>query len=419
MLRKSMKNFKNPRDPMNRSESGNVSEKKSMKSIRDWRQALRTPHVYRVGNSTFRIQSHFFAIVVTILVLMVIFYMYPPIQNILPTRLTSSSDDSLVPSCHYYKYNKTYPITPPVKTKTGISYRIAIISDLDLDSKSTEAHDSWFSIMKKGSILWMPQKNFLSVSWDDGHILLSSSLSMKGRGMELSELVTFDGKLFAMDDRTGMVYSIEGDMVYPWVILMDGNGKNAKGFKSEWATVKDEQLYVGSMGKEWTTTIGEFVNNNPQWVKTISVLGETHSLNWISNYKRLRQAINIEYPGYMIHESGVWSDIHKNWFFLPRRCSEEQYNETKDESMGCNVLLIADENFLNIKVTKVGNLVPIRGFASFKFLPGSKDQIIVALKTEEHQGQTATYITAFTIEGLVLMPEIRVSDKKFEGLEFI
>lgn len=69
------------------------------------------------------------------------------------------------------------------------------------------------------------------------------------------------------------------------------------GFKSEWATVKDEHLYVGSMGKEWTTPSGEFEHNNPLWIKIVSPRGEIHSLNWISNYKRLRQAINIEYPG--------------------------------------------------------------------------------------------------------------------------
>lgn len=52
----------------------------------------------------------------------------------------------------------------------------------------------------------------------------------------------------------------------------------------------------------------------------------------------------------MIHESGAWSDIHKSWFFLPRRCSHERYNETRDETMSCNVMLTADENFVDIKV---------------------------------------------------------------------
>lgn len=69
------------------------------------------------------------------------------------------------------------------------------------------------------------------------------------------------------------------------------------GFKSEWATVKDEMLYVGSMGKEWTTSSGEFEHNNPLWIKVVSPGGETHALDWIHNYKRLRQSIDIEFPG--------------------------------------------------------------------------------------------------------------------------
>lgn len=58
------------------------------------------------------------------------------------------------------------------------------------------------------------------------------------------------------------------------MILVDGNGRSEKGFKSEWATVKDEVLYVGSMGKEWTTATGQFVSNDPMWVKAINIHGE-------------------------------------------------------------------------------------------------------------------------------------------------
>lgn len=62
--------------------------------------------------------------------------------------------------------------------------------------------------------------------------------------------------------------------VIPWVILSDGNGYNEKGFKSEWATIKDNILYVGSMGKEWTTASGEFQSFDPMWVKAINIHGE-------------------------------------------------------------------------------------------------------------------------------------------------
>lgn len=75
----------------------------------------------------------------------------------------------------------------------------------------------------------MPTRNLISVKWEDEAVTLSSQLGMKGRGMELSELVTFDGRLLTVDDRTGLVYFFERDKVYPWVILMDGNGKSSKG----------------------------------------------------------------------------------------------------------------------------------------------------------------------------------------------
>lgn len=42
----------------------------------------------------------------------------------------------------------------------------------------------------------------------------------------------------------------------PWVILEDGPGDVGKGFKAEWMAVKDHLLYVGGLGKEWTTTQG-------------------------------------------------------------------------------------------------------------------------------------------------------------------
>ena len=45
--------------------------------------------------------------------------------------------------------------------------------------------------------------------------------------MELSELVVFNGGLYTVDDRTGVIYRIEGNKVIPWVILpgiWDENG---------------------------------------------------------------------------------------------------------------------------------------------------------------------------------------------------
>lgn len=69
------------------------------------------------------------------------------------------------------------------------------------------------------------------------------------------------------------------------------------GFKAEWLAVKDEHLYVGGLGKEWTTTTGEVVNENPQWVKVIGYKGDVSHENWVTNYNALRAAAGIQPPG--------------------------------------------------------------------------------------------------------------------------
>lgn len=106
--------------------------------------------------------------------------------------------------------------------------------------------------------------------------------------------------------------------------------------------------------------------------------------------------------------------------------------------MGCNLLISAEENFTKVKVVAVGNLQllsstkiinfsfqlgkykPTFGFSSFKFVPGTDDNVIVALQTEELNGKTSTYITAFTITGKTLLASERIeTELKYEGLEFI
>lgn len=69
------------------------------------------------------------------------------------------------------------------------------------------------------------------------------------------------------------------------------------GFKAEWLAVKDEHLIVGGLGKEWTTTSGKVVNNNPGWVKVVGYKGEVQHQNWVSYYNALRTAAGIKPPG--------------------------------------------------------------------------------------------------------------------------
>lgn len=126
------------------------------------------------------------------------------------------------------QYNDTYPLSPPEHTPQGTRYRIGVIADLDTNSRS-DKKETWFSYMRRGYLLVSQSGDKVAVEWDEDTVVLESHLSEKGRGMELSELVVFNGKLYSVDDRTGIVYHIDGNKAVPWVILTDGDGNVAKG----------------------------------------------------------------------------------------------------------------------------------------------------------------------------------------------
>lgn len=451
----------------------------------DWRKSVTKPISYTVANDVVRLQTTF----VTIVAVLGIFVLL-----VLYTLLPSSSRSSLVDAQHddhvhglpysperYDRlcgdcirstpYNTIYPLTRPQKVMqrtsseshvptNGIRYRIGVIADLDLDSKSrsvkqrqellqqqTLANSSssssssnskyWHSFLLKGYLTYYPHDDepFVSIEWDgvDEKRTLKSSLSSSGRGMELSELIVFNGNLYSCDDRTGIVFqirtgeeeesesSINDDVPVPWVILNDGNGKTGKGFKCEWMTVKHQMLYVGGFGKEWTSTTGELLNFDPQWIKRISTDGVVQHLNWREKFLAVSHAAGIYYPGYVIHESAAWSDHHKKWFFLPRRASSKTYSEVDDEQMGTNMLISTDESFSDVKIQRIGTIVPTLGFSSFKFIPDTDDRMIIALKTMEDAGNVATFVTVFSIDGTILLPDQRIGNEnvKYEGIEFL
>ncbi|CAG5929036.1 unnamed protein product [Menidia menidia] len=134
----------------------------------------------------------------------------------------------------------------------------------------------------------------------------------------------------------------------------------------------------------------------------------------------LQELLNPDQPGgYLIHESAAWSSGLRRWFFLPRRASHDRYEEAADERRATNLLLSCPEDFSRISARRVGPLSPTHGFSSFRFIPDTGDRLVLALKSEEDAGRIATYITAFSLDGRVLMPEEKIGDVKYEGLEFI
>lgn len=390
----------------------------SSSTSRDWLQAIRTRTNFRIGNSTVRCQTNFtLTIIVLGTITLLIFY------TLLPKGMSLFDDHT-----HYQSlleepanYNATYPLTRPIsldRADNKLKYRIAVVADMDKESKLVD--NAWISKLKTGWLVYDRKYKLVEIEWDSSELTLKGSLSQGGRGMELSELVIFDGKLLSFDDRTGVIYRIEDERVIPWVLLNDGDGHATKGFKSEWATVKDGLLYVGGLGKEWTNSNGAIISYDPQWIKVVTPGGRVVHREWRDNYLSLCAAANIEPPGYMIHEAVNWSPVHQQWFFLPRRASHEAYDDLKDEIRGTNLLLRASQDFQRITLQKVGPKIESHGFSSFKFIPETQDTVAVAIKSEEVKGKAATYITVFNVaDGQIIFPETKIGNVKYEGIEFI
>ena len=201
--------------------------------------------------------------------------------------------------------------------------------------------------------------------------------------------------------------------------------------KWEWATVKGDNLYLGSFGKEYTNDDGSIANTNNLWVAVISPMGEVRHVDWRKQYDVVRAGLGASYPGYCIHEAVLWSEHMKKWMFLPRRISSEAYDENADERKGSNKLLLVDESFKNTKVVdiKMNVVDPLHGFSTVAFVPDTKDRHALALRSveedcvggDENQCKQRTYAIVFdTTTGEVLMDEIVFSDSvKFEGVEFV
>lgn len=397
--------------------SSRLRESDLSSRMSDWMRAVTSPTPYRVSSSftlnTYRLAQ--FGIIMLlfltglVLLIPVFFNPFGNRNADVPKRYQS------IPL-----YNHTYPLSAPHKTASGTAFRIAVVADLDTDSRLKPTDDVWVSYLKLGTLTFSKDLKKVDVHWDSNEIVLKSDIAQKGRGMELSELVAFNGKLYTCDDRTGIVFEITPKKtVLPYVVLNDGDGHQSKGFKCEWMTVKDNTLWVGGLGKEWTTTTGVVQNLYPQWVKSIGHLGDIKHHNWVDRYNKLREKGGFNSPGYLIHESGMWSDIHRQWFFLPRRASTETYTETDDERRATNLMFRTDEDFSTVYLSRVGKFNPTHGFSSFKFVPGTDDTMIVALKSEEDSGKIASYIMVFNLDGDIILDELKIGDHKYEGIEFI
>ncbi|CAJ1337983.1 unnamed protein product [Effrenium voratum] len=219
--------------------------------------------------------------------------------------------------------------------------------------------------------------------------------------MELSELVHFKRLLLAFCDYSGIAYKIDaltGKVFQRWVIA-DGDGNEPKPFKAEWATIKGDFIWVGSIGFEWYGTSGEILHRNAEWVKVIDSNGWIRNLDWHPVYQAIRTATNTTLPGFLWHEAVEWEPVRRLWLMLPRFASNSsKYTPGLEHQDTTNMLIIADESFVNIEVKRLDHHEPGYGFTSIRRLPGSR-HLFMVLRVKETAESQHTQAAIVDLEG--------------------
>lgn len=300
-------------------------------------------------------------------------------------------------------------------------YMLAIITDEDHASQVEleSGQIAWQSTLRHDRLhrdvdlqTGRPHYRFEDIPESEGgEFQLVSLIAEGGRGAEFSELVMFGKRLVTFDDRTGLVCEIrDQNQLVPRNILMTGSGDETfKGFKAEWATLYNDQLVVGSHGKK----------PPEEWVKLLDGQYGVQSVDWSDRYQRIRDALGVGPDGYVIHEAAEWHPYRREWLFFPRKISNEPFDEAIDErERGANTLIIANEDFSQIRTLEVGQRIPERGISSFKILPGHPNEC-VGLKSVEIGDRTESYLFCFNLDGEVLQDDIFIGHYKCEGLEIL
>lgn len=316
------------------------------------------------------------------------------------------------------------------------TFKFAAVTDLDQLSKVTDdKKGKWYSLLLAGHISRDTTTNRYSINFE-GTRTLYTKHNEAGRGAELSELTVYNNRLLSFDDRTGDVFEVlnkdhgKDSYIVPRFVISEGPGDTDKGMKWEWSTVKNGELIMGSMGKEYTNPDGSIANTNNMWISIINAQGEVRRQDWTSKYQVVRDALGAASPGYIINEAILWSEHMRKWVFLPRRISSTKYDEDEDERKGSNKVVLVDENFKNAKVIdiKMKEIDPLHGFSTVAFVPGTGDKHALAIRSVEEDctgdldkcKQRSYFMVLDVTTGEVLLDEVKYDlNVKFEGIEFV
>lgn len=183
------------------------------------------------------------------------------------------------------------------------TFHFAAVTDLDKLSVVKDSNKPLFrSTLLPGILTRDASSHRYKIEFEKPRTLVSQH-NEAGRGMELSELTVYQNRLLSFDDRTGTVFEIlssddgNDSYVVPRFVITEGAGDTDKGMKWEWATIKDNELVLGSMGKEFTGPNGEIENTNNLWVAILNERGELRREDWGSKFNFVRSLVGASSPG--------------------------------------------------------------------------------------------------------------------------
>jgi Apyrase len=151
-----------------------------------WRQTTGTSFIRRKSKFKF----HFVYLLASFLLILIVYVSLPSSKKAFTSSYNEMPTSSLLaPSINY---NSTYPLTRPINNPHNhhIIYRIAMIADLDTNSKRDKSKSMYTSYIKRGHLTVGPSHSTFEFKWDEeDSIEITSGYSLKGKSTTLLLIV--------------------------------------------------------------------------------------------------------------------------------------------------------------------------------------------------------------------------------------
>lgn len=143
-----------------------------------WRQTTGTSFIRRKSKFKF----HFVYLLASILLILIVYVSLPSSKKSFSSSYSDIPTSSLL--ALPVTYNYTYPLTRPIVNPHNhhTIYRIAMIADLDTNSKLDKTKHMYTSYIKRGHLTIGPSQSTFEFKWDaEDSKEITSGYSLKGK----------------------------------------------------------------------------------------------------------------------------------------------------------------------------------------------------------------------------------------------